>query len=244
MSTDQQARTSVDHPLAIRCRPRRLLLAAAMVLALGISGAAGAAGVLDQSQEAQTDLNGIALVGAQVAAQSFTAGRTGALDHVDLRLTRYGTPGNLIVEIHGVQAGVPSSGVLASGVVAEASLDSDPYTFEWESVALSPLSLVHDGTEYAIVLRDAGGANFPIDYYVWADDGENPYTRGTALTSVDGGVTWFVAPHTDTAFRTYVINAPTTADQCKNDGWQTFGIFKNQGECVSYVATGRSNPSK
>lgn len=34
--------------------------------------------------------------------------------------------------------------------------------------------------------------------------------------------------------------APTTKDQCKNGGWQTFNspAFKNQGQCVSFVATG------
>ncbi|HEX5247719.1 MAG TPA: hypothetical protein VFW41_11385 [Gaiellaceae bacterium] len=29
---------------------------------------------------------------------------------------------------------------------------------------------------------------------------------------------------------------------CKNGGWQTYGIFKNQGDCVSYVATDGKNP--
>ena len=31
---------------------------------------------------------------------------------------------------------------------------------------------------------------------------------------------------------------PTSKDQCKNGGWQTFGTYKNQGDCVSSVATG------
>ena|SRR5215216_3183968 len=30
---------------------------------------------------------------------------------------------------------------------------------------------------------------------------------------------------------------PTIADQCKNAGWRTYGVFKNQGDCVSFVAT-------
>ena len=30
---------------------------------------------------------------------------------------------------------------------------------------------------------------------------------------------------------------PTSTQQCKNGGWQAFGSFKNQGDCVSYVAT-------
>jgi hypothetical protein len=33
-----------------------------------------------------------------------------------------------------------------------------------------------------------------------------------------------------------------TKDQCKNGGWQTYGVFKNQGDCVSYVATKGKNP--
>jgi hypothetical protein len=35
---------------------------------------------------------------------------------------------------------------------------------------------------------------------------------------------------------------PNNTDECKNDGWQTFGVFKNQGDCVSFVATGGKNP--
>jgi hypothetical protein len=34
---------------------------------------------------------------------------------------------------------------------------------------------------------------------------------------------------------------PTTKDDCKNSGWERFGIYKNQGDCVSYVATNGSN---
>jgi hypothetical protein len=35
---------------------------------------------------------------------------------------------------------------------------------------------------------------------------------------------------------------PTSKDECKNGGWQTFGVFKNQGDCVSFVTTGGKNP--
>lgn len=43
--------------------------------------------------------------------------------------------------------------------------------------------------------------------------------------------------------------APTDADQCKDDGWRTFTNprFKNQGDCVSFVASqGRAggNPKR
>jgi hypothetical protein len=36
-------------------------------------------------------------------------------------------------------------------------------------------------------------------------------------------------------------SVPTAADQCKKDGWKAYGIFKNQGDCVSYVVTGGRN---
>jgi hypothetical protein len=35
---------------------------------------------------------------------------------------------------------------------------------------------------------------------------------------------------------------PTTKDQCKKGSWTTYGIFKNQGDCVSFVATKGKNP--
>jgi hypothetical protein len=39
-------------------------------------------------------------------------------------------------------------------------------------------------------------------------------------------------------------SAPTTKDDCKNGGWQTFDPpFKNQGDCVSYVASKGKNPA-
>jgi hypothetical protein len=34
---------------------------------------------------------------------------------------------------------------------------------------------------------------------------------------------------------------PATKDECKDGGWERFGIYKNQGDCVSYVATDGSN---
>jgi hypothetical protein len=35
------------------------------------------------------------------------------------------------------------------------------------------------------------------------------------------------------------IGPPTSKDQCKDGGWQQFNnpVFKNQGDCVSFVAT-------
>ena len=35
---------------------------------------------------------------------------------------------------------------------------------------------------------------------------------------------------------------PTSKDQCKNGGWRNFPGFKNQGDCISFVATRGKNP--
>ena len=38
---------------------------------------------------------------------------------------------------------------------------------------------------------------------------------------------------------------PTNADQCKKGGWQQYVVFKNQGDCVSWVSTnGKNEPGK
>jgi hypothetical protein len=34
---------------------------------------------------------------------------------------------------------------------------------------------------------------------------------------------------------------PASKHQCKNGGWRSFGVFKNQGDCVSFVASGGRN---
>lgn len=35
---------------------------------------------------------------------------------------------------------------------------------------------------------------------------------------------------------------PTTKEHCFNGGWKNFTVFKNQGDCVSFVATKGKNP--
>jgi hypothetical protein len=34
---------------------------------------------------------------------------------------------------------------------------------------------------------------------------------------------------------------PSSKERCKNGGWRTIGLFQNQGDCVSFVATGGKN---
>jgi hypothetical protein len=54
-------------------------------------------------------------------------------------------------------------------------------------------------------------------------------TLGGPLTS--GDLTVIDAP-----------SLPTSTEECKNGGWRSFGVFQNQGDCVSFVATDGRNP--
>ncbi|MBI2187284.1 MAG: Ig-like domain-containing protein [Acidobacteria bacterium] len=67
----------------------------------------------------------------------------------------------------------------------------------------------------------------------------------TAYADTDNDSTRDVAEPSDAATKIWFVPLPTSADQCKNGGWQAFGVFKNQGDCVSFVATaGRNAPSQ
>jgi hypothetical protein len=52
-----------------------------------------------------------------------------------------------------------------------------------------------------------------------------------------GGLTQFFS-----GLESAVRPRPAAKDQCKHGGWRSFGVFKNQGDCVSFVATGAKNP--
>jgi hypothetical protein len=41
---------------------------------------------------------------------------------------------------------------------------------------------------------------------------------------------------------TPTATVPRTKDDCKHGGWRAFGRFRNQGDCVSFVATGGRRP--
>jgi YVTN family beta-propeller protein len=61
-------------------------------------------------------------------------------------------------------------------------------------------------------------------------------TNTVVATFGVGSVPYGVAIHT------LGIGPPTTTAQCKKGGWQTFNVprtFKNQGDCVSFVKTGK-----
>jgi len=98
------------------------------------------------------------------------------------------------------------------------------------------------GTDSALT---AGGQPLPNDAYL------NSSYPGSYCDAGNPGVGSFVLDTgcwtgNQPAIEVQAANPPTSTAQCKNGGWQNYTdangtSFKNQGDCVSYVATGGSN---
>ena len=64
--------------------------------------------------------------------------------------------------------------------------------------------------------------------------------RGAATVNISGLP---LVPGATPDFSESFGSAGGTQKQCKHGGWQSFGtMFKNQGDCVSFFATGGKNP--
>jgi hypothetical protein len=71
----------------------------------------------------------------------------------------------------------------------------------------------------------------------YTDSADFPTTAAAFDPSFNGGFDSWVAK-----FAGAGPALPTSRDECKNDGWKTFGIFNNQGDCVRFVSTKGKNP--
>jgi hypothetical protein len=134
-------------------------------------------------------------------------------------------------------------------------------------IAFAPMALSRPGPESSLALTIAGLDDADdckqggwMTYKVFKNQGDcvsyvvtggrNLPSGTTVPTSTTLGVptstTTTLAPTTTTTLAptttTTLIAGLTSKDQCKNGGWATFRVFKNQGDCVSFVATGGGNP--
>jgi hypothetical protein len=120
------------------------------------------------------------------AAQTFTAGVTGALDSVDLGLdlpgSTYTTTAN--VRIESVANGMPAGTVLATAAPVALTMNG------WVAFTFASPARVTKGTQYAIVLVAPTPA--------WGISDLNPYAGGQAVMN---GLAY---PTDDFVFRTYV----------------------------------------
>jgi hypothetical protein len=94
---------------------------------------------------------------------------------------------------------------------------------------------------------DAGGPGSGLDsveFAYLAGEAFGPPLPGPSTCSTFPGAfpvdSFFFPDFTNATGDIVVTDAlpfPTSKDQCKHGGWHSFGVFKNQGDCVSFVAT-------
>ena len=135
----------------------------------------------------------------------------------------------------------------------------DPATNTWNTLApmpapvAGPASGVINGKLYV-----AGGYNgtaYVNTVYVydpaantWTTDTPMPAARGNTAAGIINGKLYVAGgSNANGVLNTLEVftpqpSLPTTKDQCKSGGWQAFGVFRNQGDCVSFVATKGKNP--
>lgn len=95
------------------------------------------------------------------------------------------------------------------------------------NVGLSPAATIGTDVDPDALYWDTSIAS-------WYSDGG---TAGVDIFRKDTGWTGYLPAARFNANE--LIGPPTSADQCKKGGWQTFNnpTFKNQGDCVSFIAS-------
>jgi hypothetical protein len=137
-------------------------------------------------------------IAGQIArAQTFTAGRTGTLSRVAITTHQAGHPSApLTVRITELDAAGRPGDVRYERTAAAGELSWSP-----SELALEPDVAVERGHRYAIVLLAPAAAT---GSYGLAYSDADPYPRGGALYSSDGGATWRPEPGRDLKFETSV----------------------------------------
>lgn len=140
-------------------------------------------------------------------AQTFTAGRSGYLDQVDLALgigKNQPVPTTpLTIEVRNASGGVPGSTVLATASVAGTSVAA-PGDVAFRPIPLAAAPAVTAGTQYAIVAY----VDAPVAYN-WVTRLNNPYPGGDSLFNRSlpwstWGVEFLGGVRGDRLFKTYV----------------------------------------
>lgn len=150
---------------------------------IGYSGSAGHQ--LDQSQENQNDI-----FDNPNTAQSFTAGSSGSLSKIDVKLRNgmYGQPDNNVTLT--LRDGEGTDGY----VLFSTGLSTSSSTAEWISVDISGVEITQ-GSKYTIHLTSTTSFE---EAFMWARDNTNPYPNGKSFYSNTAYIDY------DLCFKTYI----------------------------------------
>jgi hypothetical protein len=185
----------------------------------------------------------------------------------DTTVGQTGTPPSDFVagfEIVQTSAAMPAAGLVTSFHFQSSTCNLERGAYDFQ--VLRPL-----GSDQYRVLGDTGNQTDPCDsqfhsysvnipvqagdvigVYV-VKDWQGLLDVGSALTSASDPIPQPVVGDTvtltnDSPFSVTIdesatlVTAPTSKAQCTHGGWKNFPQFKNQGDCLSFVATGGKNP--
>jgi hypothetical protein len=140
------------------------------------------------------------------------------------------------------------SGESPTGTIEAVTRDGGPFTF--------PVTCLHvTGNRGVIGSRQVLGSDVLQVYLLVVDEpGDTPDRAqlrfflneplAPATCAEYAAVTAGISP--DSGAGSVVVTdaqpLPISKDQCKNGGWHNFTGFRNQGDCVSFVATHGENP--
>lgn len=198
-------------------RPALALSAGILLLALMPGSAmANIPGVLDQSNTSIT-MNANAAV---PLAQTFTAGKTGLMNDVQLYMAA--ASGSIHAEIEATIAGLPDD----STVLATSLLVSPSATAGWVDFSFAPPAAVISGNTYAIVFNMSSLGGVPS-----VSGSGDTYSGGQALTK--SGASWIAVNDVfnDFAFQTYV-DPQTTKLQ-----WDKAQVVAGTGTALTLTET-------
>ena len=170
---------------------------------VGLVPGARATPIVDQSFTSPSDLSAQINECCRYVAQTFTAGRTGVLEGINISVEGFRSSG-LHVAIRAVEAGRPTGTVLAG-----TTLDSNSARLS-RLITFPTEVIVTAGVQYAIVVN-YDGAPSPGPGQArggWSGATGDMYTRGALLFSELDGLSWFSSStgH-DVHFRTHVSGA-------------------------------------
>ena len=158
--------------------------------------------VLNQYQTTSAR-NTTMIYGDNITAQTFIPSLSGNLTNLTIRVSKYGSPGSIVVEIRNSSGSMPGSAILATAERNDiTSLQNYMFNFA------TPPYLIN-GQRYTIIIKVKNNGGDPINYYnisyaseVWnppSGSGQNYvpgtwsgdlYTRGMYCNSKDNEITW------------------------------------------------------
>ena len=108
---------------------------------------------------------------------------------------------------------------------------------------LAPNAAFTGTLEWTYIDPPPGAVGGSVGPATFTADANGNFSISFGTIGVKGRYTATVVYQGQTLTQTLSVTCePATKDECSNGGWKNFFGFKNQGQCVSFVATGGKNP--